>query len=229
MDHPFKDAPKHFLAKLPDPLPDLEQCWPWQGFIRTQGYGELSYQGKTTLAHRLAYELTHGPIPDSHDIDHVVKRGCTKRSCVNPSHLEAVDHTENMLRQGDAFVPHFKGNPEAARAAAAKSAEVRSARAAQRRQVALAVAEDQHTSATVLALVPAHNVDALVPQAKAKILRRLLADEVPIRNAKEAADILQVLDAMERLDAGQPTGYTAHVTATAEELRARLLEKAEEL
>lgn len=45
-------------------------------------------------AHRVAYELTRGPIPAGMEIDHL----CRVRSCVNPDHLEAVTRGENLRR-----------------------------------------------------------------------------------------------------------------------------------
>lgn len=50
--------------------------------------------GRFALAHRVAYEEQYGPIPDGMEIDHL----CGNRDCVNPDHLEAVSHTENMRR-----------------------------------------------------------------------------------------------------------------------------------
>lgn len=72
-----------------------DACWPWLGAInRGTGYGVF---GKES-AHRAAYELVIGPIPDGLHLDHVRKRGCTRRDCVNPAHLEPVTSRENNLR-----------------------------------------------------------------------------------------------------------------------------------
>ena len=75
-----------------------EGCWLWEGTINGNGYGHLKISGRTILAHRVAYLLTYGPIPDGLVIDHVKDRGCSHRHCVNPSHLEAVPPRVNTLR-----------------------------------------------------------------------------------------------------------------------------------
>lgn len=71
-------------------------CWIWGGKLR-YGYGQVSvgrrHEGKKR-AHRWAYELLHGPIPDGLTLDHL----CRVRSCVNPAHLEPVSVRENTLR-----------------------------------------------------------------------------------------------------------------------------------
>jgi len=65
-------------------------CWLWQGRVNADGYG--IYSGKS--AHRLAFALLGGDIPDGTEIDHL----CRTRNCVNPKHMEAVTHLENVRR-----------------------------------------------------------------------------------------------------------------------------------
>ena len=79
------------------------ECWEWQGSMMASGYGRM-YLGKrgnkpvagkwSTLAHRMAYSLWRGPIPDGLVIDHL----CRTRSCCNPSHMEPVTQAENARR-----------------------------------------------------------------------------------------------------------------------------------
>lgn len=73
-------------------------CWVWTAAKNSAGYGVFSIGGRLYLAHRVAYELAVGPIPEGLVIDHVRKRGCTSTLCVNPAHLEAVTDAENVMR-----------------------------------------------------------------------------------------------------------------------------------
>ena len=68
-------------------------CWVWTGAMRS-GYGNIRWDGKVAAAHRVAYELERGPIPDGLVIDHL----CRNTSCVNPAHLEVVTRRENTIR-----------------------------------------------------------------------------------------------------------------------------------
>jgi hypothetical protein len=58
-------------------------CWIWCGATFNHGYGKVSREGKHLLAHRIAYELTKGIIPEGMFICHT----CDTQLCVNPSHL----------------------------------------------------------------------------------------------------------------------------------------------
>jgi hypothetical protein len=71
-------------------------CWLFTG-AKVTGYGVLSRgpAGAGRIqAHRAAWELLVGPIPEGLQIDHL----CRVRNCVNPDHLEPVTPRENFLR-----------------------------------------------------------------------------------------------------------------------------------
>lgn len=93
--------PPLFLTKI---APCEDGCWRWLGELTDDDYAVFRQQraGRRVRrrAHRFAYELFVGPIPDGLEIDHL----CRNRRCVNPLHLEPVEHLENMLRS-----PHFLG------------------------------------------------------------------------------------------------------------------------
>jgi hypothetical protein len=69
-------------------------CWLWTGKRDTSGYGRFTVDGKSVAAHRWFYELIHGPVDSALDMDHL----CRVRACVNPSHVEPVTRSENLLR-----------------------------------------------------------------------------------------------------------------------------------
>lgn len=78
-------------------------CWIWTAYKCRKGYGIYTvHTGKTSKAHRYAYEQLVGPIPEGLVLDHFRLnpgpwRRCSK-ACVNPAHLEAVTAAENTRR-----------------------------------------------------------------------------------------------------------------------------------
>lgn len=68
-------------------------CWLWTGGLMNKGYGTF-WAGRSLRAHRVAYELCIGPIPEGLTLDHL----CRVRRCVNPAHLEPVTIRENVMR-----------------------------------------------------------------------------------------------------------------------------------
>lgn len=73
---------------------DETGCWLWTAGINGRGYGNITADGRTRSAHRVAYEEWIGPIPAGLDLDHL----CRVRHCVNPDHLEPVTRRENLVR-----------------------------------------------------------------------------------------------------------------------------------
>lgn len=94
--HIVRSLSARFEEKVDRRGPD--ECWPWTGAIATNGYGQIRIGRAVDLVHRVAYRLYIGPIPAGLHIDHVVSRGCTRRDCTNPAHLEAVTQAENNRR-----------------------------------------------------------------------------------------------------------------------------------
>jgi len=68
-------------------------CWLWTASTNG-GYGQFTAGGKNRRAHRWLWEVVNGPVPKGLELDHL----CRTRNCVNPEHLEAVTHHENVLR-----------------------------------------------------------------------------------------------------------------------------------
>jgi hypothetical protein len=100
-------APKPFWDwAFPEPNTG---CWLWTGGCFSHGYGKLRYAGKTSYAHRVAYELHHGVTPE----DGYVCHRCDNPPCINPDHLflgTARDNALDMFRKGRARHNPVKGD-----------------------------------------------------------------------------------------------------------------------
>lgn len=76
-----------------------DACWEWQAARLKRShdgslsYGIIGWRGRSTNAHRVAWELTNGPIPDGLWVLH----DCDNQGCVRPSHLYLGNHADNTL------------------------------------------------------------------------------------------------------------------------------------
>jgi hypothetical protein len=77
-----------------------DTCWLWTGGPSASGYGQIAYgRNQPGAAHRVSWELHHGPIPDGLWVLH----RCDVKLCVRPDHLflgSALDNSRDMVRKG---------------------------------------------------------------------------------------------------------------------------------
>lgn len=85
-------------------IKDSKGCWIWQGYIKpgkkpTHNYGWVTFRGKQMNAHRAAFMLFKGDIPDGQCVCH----RCDVPECVNPDHLflgTQRDNVHDMITKG---------------------------------------------------------------------------------------------------------------------------------
>lgn len=83
--------PERFWGRLEPNHGD--QCWLWTGATKEGRYGYVCILGRKDRAHRWAWRLTHGEIPDGMHVLH----SCDVPLCCNPAHLRLGTHADNML------------------------------------------------------------------------------------------------------------------------------------
>ena len=91
-----------------------EECWVWAHSLTPDGYGRIAWNGWSQLAHRVAYELFVGPIPEDLQIDH----RCRNRACVNPlppaccnEHREQREPLPRLAARGERHPKRALGRP----------------------------------------------------------------------------------------------------------------------
>jgi hypothetical protein len=87
-----------------------DACWPWIGALfrstkaREFWYGQFQLDGSPRLAHRVAWLLVNGEIPDGIKVLHT----CDNPPCCNPTHLflgTTLDNNRDMMAKGRGRFP----------------------------------------------------------------------------------------------------------------------------
>ena len=81
-----------FWEKVRPCVQSGDECWEWDGATAGDGYGSFWVDGRTVPAHRFAWELEHGAIPDGLFVCH----HCDNPRCVRHHHLFLGTFQDNM-------------------------------------------------------------------------------------------------------------------------------------
>jgi hypothetical protein len=87
MNLPKSMGVEDFWSRVNIGAPD--ECWEWKDARHNQGYGRL---GDSAYTHRIAWELTHGPIPSGS----VIMHRCDNPPCCNPNHIQVATQGDNI-------------------------------------------------------------------------------------------------------------------------------------
>ncbi len=91
-------TPEHFWTLVDRTAP---RCWEFQGRLDKDGYGIVSWAGRDTRAHRVAYAISYRPL----HAGEVVRHACDNPRCCRPEHLTTgtiADNNADMKERGRA-------------------------------------------------------------------------------------------------------------------------------
>lgn len=75
--------------------PPIGECWDWKRAVAPTGYGQFRIGNVTVYAHVVSHRI-YNPDDPVTDEKPFVLHSCDRRICVQPAHLHAGTHTDNM-------------------------------------------------------------------------------------------------------------------------------------
>jgi hypothetical protein len=93
-----------------------DECWPWKGTLKDDGYGRVQINDWNYYAHRVIFNLANPGVielkaPKSYDESGFLLHSCDNPSCCNPKHLRVGTHAENMAdKVARGRSPDFSGD-----------------------------------------------------------------------------------------------------------------------
>lgn len=103
---------KSLIERFESHFTKTDGCWEWMATRSINGYGRINIDGKYYGAHRVAYNLYIGDLPDNMCVCH----HCDNPGCVNPSHLFLGTRSDNMkdcVKKGRRRLPVASGEKPA--------------------------------------------------------------------------------------------------------------------
>lgn len=104
---PTDEQLQRWTAKFWSKAEKSGDCWIWQDSLTEKGYGQFRIGNKKIRAHRMAYLLSGGTIPNGMMVCHK----CDNPSCINPNHLfigTAKDNVRDCIQKGRHCLTNFK-------------------------------------------------------------------------------------------------------------------------
>lgn len=125
------------VLRLNSTFDAVTECYLFHGRTAGDGYGTVSYQGKSVYIHRLVYKYVFGEDPE------IVRHSCDTPNCWNPDHLNDGTHADNVYDKVIKMRHHFGEQHYKAKLTDDQVREIR-AKAANMSPVMLALCYDVH-------------------------------------------------------------------------------------